>query len=424
VGPAGQPTHSRTRVEYRVLSRAMATKTVTGGDDEEVDGWQGIEKVTDADGDWDWVLVSSDPKRMPLLGGGGGGVEELRKALEKESIAHGILRMEFHMDSEPFVKLVHISALMNSANQRELAKGRKVVEYMTKEFEKHGVSVTLPMLAPDECNLPNICDRLRILSPKDVNEISLESYRPRRETGNTSAGKKGAHFDVDDLEGDGGSKQRQKTKAYKVGDAVEVYSADKEQWLDDGHVILVLEEAGSYDTYKLPAGAIKVQYGGGKRFKWVLVNQIEKFLRPSQRPAPPAPMMGDLYKQTTNFVADWHVRHTEINMGFMQWWSKQDDARDGIKPKTVAALLGLEMKTTGTQFTISTASTKGEKFTFDATTAEGMRRWTRTLQKHAEYCEDLRKYLAEKHEEATAWPPKNPKLVASSNSRRPQLDDD
>merc|ERR1712151_921951 len=123
-------------------------------------------------------------------------------------------------------------------------------------------------------------------------------------------------------------------------------------------------------------------------------HQMEQFLKMSERPTPPAPMMGELYKETHNLITEWHVRHAELNKGFMQWWQTSDDARSGLRPTRVAVLLGMKLKVeTDTSFSFSTASTKGAVYSFDATQPQGMQRWVRALEHHAQYCEQLQEHL-------------------------------
>merc|ERR1719468_138080 len=113
-------------------------------------------------------------------------------------------------------------------------------------------------------------------------------------------------------------------------------------------------------------------------------------------------MMGELFKETHNVFTEWHVRHAEINRGFMQWWQNPDDARAGLRPNAVAVLLGMKIhvESDSTVFKFSTASTKGVMYSFDATSSEGRERWVRALEKHASYCNRLHEHLLKNQREA------------------------
>jgi len=195
-------------------------------------------------------------------------------------------------------------------------------------------------------------------------------------------------------------KQRKPMKLYKKGDAVLVYSNAAQVWHDDGVIIEVIDEACKRDGFALPAGSMKAQYNNGRRYKWVTPVQAKDFLKKSTRPVPPPPLTGELFKETHNFITEWHVRHFELSKGFLQWWMTADDARTGARPNGVVSLLGLQMRVLETVFSLRTSSTKGVIYSFDATTEEGVAKWTDHLSKHAAYCEEMRAHLAQQKMES------------------------
>lgn len=78
-------------------------------------------------------------------------------------------------------------------------------------------------------------------------------------------------------------------------------------WHDDGVIIEVIDEACKRDGFALPAGSMKAQYNNGRRYKWVTPVQAKDFLKKSTRPVPPPPLTGELFKETHNFITEWHV---------------------------------------------------------------------------------------------------------------------
>lgn len=172
------------------------------------------------------------------------------------------------------------------------------------------------------------------------------------------------------------------------------------EWHDDGVVVEVLLTSCVHDGLSLSIGTIRVQYGKFKCFEWIAPEGAGKFLRPSDRPAPPPALIGDLSKETHDWIfTEWHVRHFELNRGLLQWWMCVEDAKRGVKPNGSFALLDFQMLPKGTAFLVRTASSKGTTYHFDAGAPENAQRWFTALRLHADYCERLRKWTA-----TAGWP--------------------
>lgn len=182
---------------------------------------------------------------------------------------------------------------------------------------------------------------------------------------------------------------------YKRGDLLFVYSNAASTWMDDGIVVLVLEEAAEHDGLKLPKGSVKIQYNNRRQFKWVTPAQNKQYLRPSKRPVPPPTLLGELMKETHNWITQWHVRYFELSKGYLQWWMSSDDARSGVVPNGSLSLTGLEMSVQETVLHIRTASSKGVIYAFDATTVESSSKWSEMMKQHEAYCRSMHQYLTQ-----------------------------
>merc|ERR1740121_2812943 len=183
---------------------------------------------------------------------------------------------------------------------------------------------------------------------------------------------------------------------YKRGDLLFVYSNAAKQWMDDGIVVAVLQEAGEHDGLSLPKESVKVQYNNRRQFKWVTPLQLKQYVRPSKRPAPPPTLLGELLKETHNWISQWHVRYFELSKGYLQWWMTSDDAKNGVVPNGSLSLTGLEMTVKDTVLYIRTATSKGMFYAFDATTAESVGKWSEMMKHHEEYCRKMQTYLTQR----------------------------
>jgi len=180
---------------------------------------------------------------------------------------------------------------------------------------------------------------------------------------------------------------------YKRGELLFVYSNAAKQWMDDGIVVAVLLESGEHDGLSLPKDSVKVQYNNRRQFKWVTPAQLKQYVRPSKRPVPPLTLLGELLKETHNWISQWHVRYFELSKGYLQWWMTSDDAKNGVVPNGSLSLTGLEMTVKDTVMYIRTATSKGMIYAFDATTTESVMKWSEMMKQHEEYCRKMQTYL-------------------------------
>merc|ERR1719384_2814136 len=183
---------------------------------------------------------------------------------------------------------------------------------------------------------------------------------------------------------------------YKRGDLVFVFSNAAKQWLDDGIVVALLQEAGEHDGLSLPKDSVKVQYNNRRQFKWVTPVQVKQYVKPSKRPVPPPTLLGELLKETHNLISQWHVRYFELSKGYLQWWMSSDDAKNGAVPNGSLSLIGLEMTVKDTVMYIRTATSKGMIYAFDATTIESVTKWSDMMKQHEEYCRKMQTHLTQR----------------------------
>lgn len=405
-------------------------------------GYEALAEVAKADGELNWAMVGAEPDKLPLSGSGAGGVEEMRNTLGEHMVSFGLLRLEFSTGTSTKTQLVYFSAVMGSGRQKERSlaaiNGKKVRQAILDGIVGGAADLEIEVQNPDDISVLAFCARC---SENDADYVTytVKNYRkglkkfqdrhsdeaPPREEEDTfeedpvkAAREQAAREQMQNIEsqvlddllsedysqtmqpsmsledGDAADRAKIDDGSFKVGDAVMVFCDSARQWIDDGAILLILRQTESYDGYQLPQGAVKVQYCGGRRFKWVLEEQVERFLQPSERPTPPSPMMGELFKETHNVITEWHVRHVEINRGYMQWWQNPDDARIGMKPNAVAMLSGMifHVDDDSTVFKFSTAGTKGTVYSFDATSPEGRERWVAALARHGSYCEHIQAY--------------------------------
>lgn len=377
-----------------------------------------LAEVAKPDGTLNWAMVGSDVERLPLAGSGSGGVNGLKKALGEHPVSFALLRLAFKAGDTTYNQLVFISSVAGSRHKSKRQVNIGTKHQMKEEFEQFGaIDFDLNIQHFEQLTEERICTDLANHNSDEVT-FTVENYRKGQaeflksvsDPGlfGVSSGVSSRPAYADFVEDSVPVFHRQTSKddepkgrVWKVGETVAVYCKSEQTWVDDGIVLLVLTESNSYDGYKLPVGAIKVQYSNQRRFKWVLQDHVDTFLRPSTRPSMPTPMMGELFKETHNIITEWHVRHVEINRGFMQWWQNPDDARSGLRPNAVAGLTGMKLQVEegNNIFRFSTASTNGMVYSFDATSVEGRNRWVGALERHHQYCHDLLEHMQRKRGE-------------------------
>lgn len=179
---------------------------------------------------------------------------------------------------------------------------------------------------------------------------------------------------------------------FAKGDLVEVFSNADKKWCDDGVIEEIANEAGTYDGVDVPAGAIKVKYGNNRKIKWISREFLE-FVKLSTRPVPPSPLVGEMMKQTHNWLSEWHPRYFQLNQGWMQWWKTAQDARKGMEPNGRLHLLGLELNSSNsTAFQLRTSDSKGVVYAFDAVKVDAATRWIRGLEEHYLYAKNMHRH--------------------------------
>jgi len=395
-------------------------------------GDEALREVAKYDGSWNWCLVGPDPEKLPLSGGGRGCIEEMKDAIGAHPMSYGLLRISFGTGKDQKTRFVFVHASdaddpSNGYSLRERGQAIAKAPAMDSAICKFAqVSCRVQITTKADCTPEFIVDRLQKVANFDADCFTVPAYKAAMEDFRDKnpvdedeeqvqvvackmvSERAPAHSEAppapepelrraDSIES--ALKQRKAMKLYKKGDSVLVYSNAAHVWHDDGVIIEVIDEACKRDGFALPAGSMKAQYNNGRRYKWVTPVQAKDFLKKSTRPVPPPPLTGELFKETHNFITEWHVRHFELSKGFLQWWMTADDARNGARPNGVVSLLGLQMRVLETVFSLRTSSTKGVIYSFDATTDEGVSKWTEHLSKHAAYCEEMRNHLAQQKNE-------------------------
>lgn len=196
--------------------------------------------------------------------------------------------------------------------------------------------------------------------------------------------------------------QRRTVRLYAQGDVVEIYSEKDQAWMLDGEVEEVTNESSHRDGFNIRAGSMKVTYCNGMRFKWIAPQQMEQYLRPSPRPRPPDPMVGDLYKETHSWFRTWWQQcYCELNKGFLMWWETVEVARTGAKPTGSLYLLGLDMKVdakpdkegvTNSIIKMRSTSSQGAIFVFKREDGGDLEAWKEAFWAHAGFCEEAREF--------------------------------
>lgn len=404
-----------------------------------MDGDAAFQEVAKKNGIWNWVLVGSDPERLPLSGGGSESIPEMRQALADHPNTFGLIRMVFGKGLRAKVKHVFVHCSMRD----EAESGKTMAPMMTnkeranltmnfvkmeRKIEKYArLAAKLEITNKDDLTLENLCERLRAGSPMDSEYISPQSFQEghqeflqvnqevldhyRELHWGAHSVKKAAvpHFPrrrssmdrqpvlasaaVED------TRQRKMVRPYKVGDKVEIFSTTTSEFIDDGTVEEVLNKEQERDGFKLSVGAMKVKYDRGRRQKWVLLSQMAIFMRPSTRPEPPAPLDGELLKEIHNFSIEWEPRYCQVSRGCFLWWENKRDFDAGLKSRGLFSLLGLELTENGTFMSMRSASTTGAVYSFDASKERNLAKWTKAIREHADFCDTFHAYEQKRDEE-------------------------
>lgn len=226
--------------------------------------------------------------------------------------------------------------------------------------------------------------------PTDASEVDPEDLCAEKEV-NAEATKE-----------EGTGEQKEPIK-WEKGQPVIAYFTAQRRWINDGMIVDVLTEDRLDGDMLYPVGAVKVKYNKNKNFRWLLPKNIDSFIRASNRPRAPISLSGELYKETHGRLYRKHIRFCGLTEGYLQWWSTHEEAKSGARRQGQVCLLGMEVKTQGTQFWIRTAATKGLVYGFDATTPEVLDAWLAGFKCHAKYARAIQEYLVEEeHKTASA----------------------
>lgn len=401
------------------------------------DGHEAFAEVAKKEGLFNWALCGPDPETLPLSAGGGGGVYEMKEALEKLTNSFGLLRMTFGVGPKAKTKYVFIHA-SNVDDEEEYGSHRISPKERAAAMQKHSkmekvidgytrVACRVELTSMKDCTAEYFCERLARTYFSDADDLTEESYHLALqvflEEHPAAVQEEELQHVVEQLAEympaaeeevivpepdlrpglrteEEPSRLRKKVKLFKKGDRVIVFSSKKTGWHDDGDIVETMEEGGSRDGFSLPAGSVKAQYACGRKYKWVTPAQVGEALQKSSRPPAPRPMTGEMLKENHNLFTEWHSRHFELSKGFLQWWTSPEDAKDGAPPKGTVSLLQIQKLQQGSKFKMQTASTKGVIYNFDAQTVENALEWLECMETHAAYCELMRDHLAELAEDA------------------------
>jgi len=396
------------------------------------EGPAAFEEVGKADGFWNWA-VAGLPKSaddLEILGGGRGGVNEMREA-HTDLVNHfGLLRLSFGSGETCTTKWVYVRMHPrddgSKGRTQSSAQAAEMAESMEKQISSYchaPMAAAVDISSLEEFTVECFIKALVEASPDEAANFTVEAYETavqeqleacfvdeedeeERETeqvlvdlmkevpepldeeskpilSNEAAPPEPEPDEMLPTETEL-ARQRKPLRLYGKGDYVQVLTTAG-VWHDDGVIIAVIDEQGLHDGFRIPAGSMKAQYSGGRKFKWVTPLQAEEFLKASDRPRAPPPKLGNLYKETHNFFSEWHIRHFQLNKGFLLWWLSAEAARAGAKPNGVVSLLGLVCADKDTTFKLRTYSTKGVIYRFDASTQKECKEWIESLRKHADY---------------------------------------
>lgn len=376
-------------------------------------------EVAKEDGKWSWALVGPDPIGMPLSGGGKT-IEEMQHAIGNHPHAFGLVRMRFGLGDKAQTKFLFIHASVTAGAGKFTMKERGQAMLMEPEMERVikkfvPFSAKVRINSPEECTADFLIDQLQVVRTTDVHLLTMVNFNaaleetrrrsqamaeqeakheeaqasmaspatPRAEVAEPEAELPPAELTIP-------PKQRKHIKLYKVGDMVEVYSLKSQEWIEDAEIAEVVTESCVRDKLQIRAGSMKVLYSNRRRFKWVAPQQVNEHLRPSQRPKPPEPRVGKLLKETHIEETEWYPQHVELNMGYLQWWEAESDARVGQKATVSMYLLGLQLHEEGSSLIVRSNSTRGTVFKLRAEEESDVSAWSFALWEHAGYCEEVR----------------------------------
>lgn len=174
-------------------------------------------------------------------------------------------------------------------------------------------------------------------------------------------------------------------KLFAKGQRVEIFSHTLREWMLDGEVVEVVTERCTRDGIQVRAGSTKVVYGKGQRYKWVPPSLLEETVRALPLPRLPEPVQGKL----SLAMQICHERmYFELEKGFLQWWSHEEDAMSGALPAGWLHLPGSRQEVQGQCILLWTEGSHGDVYDFEATSAQEASRWAAAFRAHAEFGEE------------------------------------
>mmetsp|Transcript_16996 Transcript_16996/g.36616 ORF Transcript_16996/g.36616 Transcript_16996/m.36616 type:complete len:515 (+) Transcript_16996:212-1756(+) len=426
------------KVPIKVTEKGFSAKDSPADNEEAVkgkkitffEGDEALKEVAKPDGAWNWVLLGPDPDKLPLAGGGGGSIEQMKEAMGSHANTFGLLRLAFGNKGAEKVKWIYVHASnvddkeTGGFSMRERGQAMAKGPLMEKTIDKYvRVNAKVEITTKDNCNPEWIIDKLAKVNGADARFLTVDKYNQgmedfRKANPEPLDEEASAVRDLQALEPEMGAndeplpeevvarsaaeqaeeeqvKQRKKTASVRKGDPVKVWGESTKKWHDDGIVLEIAREAfkDKDGVTTIPAGSIKVQYLKNKRFKWVPPNKATTKLQKSKRPCPPSPLYGELWKETHGTFTSWHVRYFELQLGFLSWWEDKDAAKNNSNKHGSFPMLGLQMKIEGTIMKVTTTGCKGIIYSFDAASKECLDLWVAGFNKHAKYADDMRAHV-------------------------------
>jgi len=391
------------------------------------EGKEAIGEVARKEGIWNWVLLGPDPEEIPLVSGGGGGIEEMNEAMGQHAQSVALIRAAFGVGEEATTKFIIVQVKASGRfTMQERGQATTGAPQVQKEIEKSVPqgSLKIEMGSQEECTVANFVAKLLEVSADDAEKMTEEGYRVALEEHKkanpflqkqeekqeqvkellvavqappSAAVAPEPEAQPAEAEETEPSKLRDKVKTFQKGEMVEVFSSKTNQWMVDAEVVQVVQEACVIDNFNVKAGSMKVVYNNGARFKWVAPSQIDN-IRASNRPRPPDSHMGMMQKETHNWITQWHERYFELQRGFLQWWMTEKDAKGAVAPNGSLYLLGLQLKIDGSNLKMRSDNSNQVIYTFRVEDEEQSKAWVDALWAHAGYCGDVKDFFQVKQD--------------------------
>merc|ERR1719367_40390 len=176
-------------------------------------GRDALKAVAEKEGRWNWVLVGPNPETLPLVGGGSGGVDQMRDCLAQQEVEqkaekqfanfYGLLRLRFGTGRMGRTKYVFVQASRvderadegeetsptSGDNQKSLKRGntmmsavrhgqamsqRGAMEKALLEFVHFAAKIEATSL--DDLTVSNVVEKVQKVSTADAYLLTLETY--------------------------------------------------------------------------------------------------------------------------------------------------------------------------------------------------------------------------------------------------------